>query len=256
MGYSRNHIDLIVSENNIDSWHLSYFYGFPERSKMKESWAFIRTLAGLSPLPWCIWGDFNDLLYVDDKEGNVPHPPGLLEGFRRVIEDCQLTELELKGGNFTWEGGRGIEGWVRERLDRAFATSHWWAKFPLCNLKVIRTSRSDHDPIQLELLHVIKSKKKFRFRFENTWLHEPTFVKEVSNNWGNLPAIHLLPKLLSISTFMERWGRNFFHKFREKIKYQKAIIESLYNRTDAEGVKEFLLENNKLNDLLLHEELY
>lgn len=116
-GYSRNHIDVVLSENNVDSWRLSCFYGYPERSRRKDSWNFIRTLESLSPLPWCIWGDFNDLLFVDDKEGNVPHPPWLLEGFRRVIEDCQLTELDLKGGKFTWERGRGTEGWVRERLD-------------------------------------------------------------------------------------------------------------------------------------------
>lgn len=55
---------------------------------------------------------------------------------------------------------------------------------------------------------------------------------------------------------MARWGRTFFHKFREKVKHQKAIIERLFDRVDADGVKEYLMEKNKLNDLLLHEELY
>lgn len=130
-----------LNQNNVDSWRLSCYYGFPERSRRKDFWTFIHKLASLSSLPWCIWGDFNDLLYVDDKEGNVPHPLSLLEGFRRVIEDCQLIELKLKGGKLTWEKGRGTNGWVRERLDREFASTQWWSKFPLCNLNVIHTSR-------------------------------------------------------------------------------------------------------------------
>lgn len=173
-----------------------------------------------------------------------------------MIEDCQLTELELKGGKFTWEKGRGTNDRVRECLDKAFASTQWWSKFPLCNLNFIHTSRLDHDPIQLDLMHIIRFRKEFRFRFENTWLCEPLFIKEVSENWGGLPAINLLPKLMSISSFMARWGMIFFHKFREKVKYQKAVIERLFDRVDADGVKEYLLEKNKLNDLLLHEELY
>lgn len=40
--------------------------------------------------------------------------------------------------------------------------------FLFCNLQVVHTTCSDHEPLQLDLLHVTKSKKEFRFRFENT----------------------------------------------------------------------------------------
>lgn len=193
---------------------------------------------------------------MTDKEGNVPHPPGLLKGFRRAVEDCQLTELDLCTGKFTWEKGKGTKEWIRERLDIAFATSSWWSKFPLCKLQVVHTTRSDHDPIQLDLIRVAVSRREFRFRFENTWLKEPTFVTEVIDTWSDLPASHLLPKLLSISTFMARWGRTFFNKFREKLKHQKSVIASLVDRVDEAGVKEYLVEKERLNELLLHEELY
>ena len=251
-GYSRNHIDVVFSENEVQTWRLTCYYGFPERSRRREAWDFIRRLSSISSLPWCIWGDFNDLLYVSDKEGNIPHPPGLLEGFRGAIEDC----LALGGGKFMWKKCRGTKDWVRERLDRAFATATWWSKFPLCNLQVVHTSRSDHDPIQLDLLHASVSKREFRFRFENTWLKDPSFVKEVTEAWGQFARLHLVSKLISITKFMARWGRSFFNKFQEKVKFQKAIIEKLVNRVDARGVEEYMKERDKLNDLLLHQELY
>lgn len=186
----------------------------------------------------------------------IPYPPGLLKGFRGVVEGCQLSKLELSGGKYTWEKGRGTGNWVRERLDRAFATGSWWSKFPLCNLCVVHTSCSDHDPLQLDLFSVFGSKKQFRFHFENTWLKEPLFVREVTEAWSDLPVSHLLQKLTSISSYMARWGGTFFHKFLEKIKCQKVVLEGLINHVDEYGVKEYFRERDKLNELLLYEELY
>lgn len=201
-------------------------------------------------------GDFNDLLFASDKDGSNPHPQSLLDGFGKAIEDCQLSELGLSGGRFTWEKSRGTNGWVREKLDRAFASVGWWLKFPLCSLKVFHTSVSDHNPILLELFHVNMSKKVFRFRFENIWLKEVNFIKDVSAVWKELPVAHLLPKLLSVSAYMARWGRTFFHKFREKIKSHKANLDRLVDCTDESSVKEYMLERDKLNNLLFQEEIY
>lgn len=205
---------------------------------------------------WRVFGDFNDMLLAQDKSGSHGHPRSLLDGFKSTIEECGLLELDLLGGEFTWEKSRGSENWVRERLDKAFADVLWWRKYPLCKLSVKHTIKSDHDPIVLETMNIDFSRKQFRFKFENTWLHEPEFKEEVSTVWREIPRMHLLPKLLSITSFMAKWGRNFFHKFRDKVKKQKAILDDLMNRNDEVGVKCYFEERQKLEDLLLHEELY
>lgn len=79
------------------------------------------------------------------------------------MEECQLPELILNGGKFTWEKSRGTHAWVREKLDRGFATLNWWTKFPIHSLNVIRTSVSDHDPLLLELFKVDVRKRTFSF---------------------------------------------------------------------------------------------
>lgn len=159
------------------------------------------------------FGDFNDLLYASDKMGTNSHPQALMDGFCASIDDCNLTKIDLEGGNFTWEKIKGTSNWVRERLDRAFASFSQWQKFPLCKLNITHTIVSNHDPIFLELCHVSFSRKNFRFKFENTWLKEPNFNWEVSYFWNLLSASHLLPKLLSVSSFMTKWGRRFFINF-------------------------------------------
>lgn len=104
-------------------------------------------------------------------------------------------------------------------------------------------------PILLDTVSSDYSRKNFRFRFENTWLNEPNFKKEVSEFWCTIPAIHVLPKLLSMSSFMAKWGRNFFHKFRDKLKRQKEVPDTLKNRSDDLGIQQYFAEKNKLEGI-------
>lgn len=116
-------------------------------------------------------------------------------------------------GKYTWEKCHGKLEWVRERLDRAFASSSWWGLFPLCKLNVHKCVHSIHDPIHLELYSTEYSKKKFRVRFENTWLKEDNFHEEVSLHWRRLKPSHFLPKVLELSSFYGRVGKTFLQKF-------------------------------------------
>lgn len=126
----------------------------------------------------------------------------------------------------------------------------------MCSLTVHRTSCSNHDAIQVNFLSSFIPKKQFRFRFENTWLKDDSFHEEVSEFWAKIPTMHLLPKLLNVTAFMEKWGKKFFNKFREKVKAQKEVVAGLADRTDEQSVALYLKEKEKLNDILLHEEVY
>lgn len=255
-GSSNNYIDVEILKGNNPWWRLTCYYGFPERSRRREAWDLIRCLASKSNLPWCIMGDFNDMLFAGDKKGKHLHPQYLLDGFKNAVEDSMLMEVDLKGDKFTWEKSKGTSEWVREKLDRAFATVSWWQLFPLCKLSLVHTSCSDHDPINLELLSISHTKKQFRFKFENTWLKEPGFHKEVVDFWKKLSPIHFLPKLIVVSNYMAKWGRNFFHKFKDKIDKQKQEVEKYVDCTDEDNVKKYFVERDRLNELLLQEEIY
>lgn len=97
LNHSQNHIDMQVNEGSRGLWRLTCFYGYPERERRQDSWDFLRSLAHMSTLPWCIFGDFNDLLYIADKKRRHPHPQRLMDGFKNAIEDCELIEVDLKG---------------------------------------------------------------------------------------------------------------------------------------------------------------
>ena len=134
VGFSLNFINLRIEDGVHPKWRFTCFYGFPERSRRRDSWELLRSLAGRSNLPWCIIGDFNDLLRLEDKVGGSEHPEGLFRGFGNAISDCALHEIALLGSQYTWERGRGTDRWVKERLDRAFGTDGWMNQFPNAKL--------------------------------------------------------------------------------------------------------------------------
>ncbi|XP_074352059.1 uncharacterized protein LOC141691220 [Apium graveolens] len=146
-----NFIDFEVVNEIIGRWRYTGYYGFPEIERRVDSWQMIRDLAGASSLPWCIIGDFNDLMSMTEKEGGRVHPHALLDGFSETVGDCGLVDLGFKGDKYTWERGRGTDRWIQERLDRGLATKEWSDMFPRAEVKVLEVSTSDHLPLYLKL---------------------------------------------------------------------------------------------------------
>ncbi|XP_058741816.1 uncharacterized protein LOC131614184 [Vicia villosa] len=103
----------------------------------------------MSMLPWCIIGDFNDLLSQNDMQGVNAHPNWLCTGFQDAVGDCDLTNIPLEGYPFTWTKSRGTPHMIEERLDRSLITSEWLRLFPSAKLLNLIASHSNHTPILL-----------------------------------------------------------------------------------------------------------
>lgn len=56
---------------------------------------------------WCVIGDFNDMMYSDEKRGGREQPCYLLEGFTETVQECGLHDLGFVGKKFTWERSGG-----------------------------------------------------------------------------------------------------------------------------------------------------
>lgn len=89
------------------------------------------------------------MLSIEDKRGRVEHPSWLFRGFREVVDDCDLFDLQLEGHTFTWERGKGIDNLVEERIDRVLINSAWYSIFSSARLQnntSPRTSTIDNIP--------------------------------------------------------------------------------------------------------------
>ena len=144
--FSKYHIDVIVHGGSEDAWRLTRFYGEPDTSKRSEGWAMLRMLSSKPKMPWCCFGDFNELLQIQDKQGGVPRAHSLKQAFRDTLDLCGFVDLDYTGPDFTWHGRRAGE-MVWERLDQSVVNYEWLAKFPIGQVHHLNSFTSDHRPI-------------------------------------------------------------------------------------------------------------
>lgn len=96
-----NFIDCECSHETLGKWRYTGYYGFPEKRKRVESWNMIRSLSTKSVLPWCIIGDFNDMVSLEEKRGGQRQPRALLDGFSETIMECGLEDFGFTGEIYT-----------------------------------------------------------------------------------------------------------------------------------------------------------
>jgi hypothetical protein len=130
-------------------------------------------------MPWVVIGDFNEILFSNEKEGGDPRPDHIMQAFRDALSNCNLHDLGFLGDPFTWH-----RGWIHERLDRVVADHEWLLMHPDATLTHFDCMKSDHRLILLETdwLNVPPSASGPK-RFEAKWLKEEDFRDVVANAW-------------------------------------------------------------------------
>jgi hypothetical protein len=256
LNYCRNFINLEVDDAETGVWRLTCYYGLPERGRRKHAWDMLRDLRNMSSLPWCIIGDFNDLLSQEDKIGHHPHPNWLFSGFRSAVNDCDLTDIQLEGHRFTWIKSRGSPNVVEERLDRAMASSDWLVLFPEVKLTNLLASHSDHSPILLHTNPVLRTKYTYSFKFENLWLKEEDVAEVVELGWRKEECIEVTDRVEACADELQRWGRRKRTRFKEEVEACSEEMEMLRNKTDATSVRRFQELQNDHAKFLIQDEAY
>ena len=85
-GYSGNYIDAIVIDPESSfKWCITGFYENPETHRSKESWDLLRSLSQKYQLPWLCFGDFNEIVSVEEKLGGVRRSQKQMDDFREAI---------------------------------------------------------------------------------------------------------------------------------------------------------------------------
>lgn len=253
--FSKNHIDVIVTPQAGTTYRLTGIYGEPDRSKRKETWSLIRNLASQTSLPWCLVGDMNNVLSQQDKRGGRPYPNHLLQGFQSVLTDCDLTDMNLCGHQFTWDRGVGTVNHIEVRLDRALVNPAFLNAFQEARLTNLEISTSDHCPILLEPNISNFTGKSRSFRFENAWLREPMFYQIVEDTWSSNTGT-LFDKLSSCADILSVWGKEITGNFKGRINQSKRVLKTLKGRRDSYSLNLYQEEKKKLNETYAQQEVF
>ncbi|KAL2903855.1 hypothetical protein RDABS01_002565 [Bienertia sinuspersici] len=203
-----------------ERWRLTGFYGWPDNSDKHLSWELLRSLK--EDVEWhgawlCV-GDFNQILYDEEKLGGPKRSQCLLDGFKHALEDCDLLDIGYTGFQYTWWNGRDGDQSVHERLDRMVGDS-------------------DHIPLKL---------MEYKDVVDDVW------------HATSVTAPGLFPERLNkVGRALKEWSKREFGSIQRLIKDKNAQLIELSNRRPTlEDCDEYRKVLKEVDDLLLKEEIY
>ena len=217
-------------------WVFTGVYGPHTRAEKLSMWEELRcTREGWSG-PWCVAGDFNEILHGHERSSGVCLSNTMAE-FRDFINFSALLDPPLRGGDFTWSRS-GNEA-VCSRLDRFLVSAEWEEHFPDLIQKRLPRLLSDHFPICLETAHLERGKAPFRF--ENMWLRSEGFSDVIKQWWGEarvygFASYVVANKLKFIKGKLKVWNREVFGDIRTKKDAALSIINALDLKEDSVGL--------------------
>ncbi|XP_062171134.1 uncharacterized protein LOC133876926 [Alnus glutinosa] len=261
--YSRYHIQAIVKNNEgRDFWKLMGFYGHPNRARRGESWLLLKLLKSGPCLPWCCFGDFNEILEQSEKDGMGPRRDSQMAGFRNTLEECGLSDLGFKGARFTWRNHHSDHSFVQERLDRALGDEEWCQLFPNVSVSVLEALCSDHNPILICLKKHQEHSKFFDrgFKLEAAWTRDADYQGLVQSVWeqNNLEGDSISgvqAKLASCQKELGRWSRSKFGKSYDLLRRKKDQLRAIQGRANGNSVQEIKALQMEINEILEREDL-
>ena len=123
--YNNHHIDTIIRGIDGRQWRCSEIYGHPEVGQKRHTWTLLRRQVGLFTYPWICYGDFNEILNLNEKTGGNDRNLSMVADFKEVINECKLSDIECRGYPFTWSNRRFGPHFVEEKLDRFLGSQEW-----------------------------------------------------------------------------------------------------------------------------------
>ena len=128
----------------------------------------MRSIVDYTQLPYVFFGDFYEIMSMNEKEGGALRDERDIVAFRKFVDDCNLVDLGFYGNCFTWCRGKSKSTFVHERVDCFLASPCWAEVFPGTNVRHFSIFRSDHAPLML--CSESRSSEDFNdrlFRFES-----------------------------------------------------------------------------------------
>ncbi|GJY84625.1 hypothetical protein Tco_0498651 [Tanacetum coccineum] len=134
--------------------------------------------------PWCLLGDFNASLYVDDTSIGPSTLDITMREFKECVETMEVMDVQRTGLHFTWnQKPKGKDGILR-KIDRVLANLEFQDCFVGAHAIFKPYRISDHSPSVLSIPSLVKVKPK-PFKFFNVSILDKRFKDVVREGWSS-----------------------------------------------------------------------
>ncbi|XP_050290036.1 uncharacterized protein LOC126728215 [Quercus robur] len=220
---SECHIDVVINQGEDDTWRFTGFYGDPDTASRENSWDLLRSLSHRFNFPWMCMGDFNEILFANEKVGWLDRSERQMQGFRDALDYCALKDMGYTRFPYTWCNRRPGDQNTWIRLDRGVATVDWVFRFLAFHIHHLDAFHSDQKPLLLCSDSEFKRfyKKGCPFRFEAMWLKDNTCEEVIKQSWEGESDPNIdwgfNRKLTACQLNLRVWNKNCFGHVRNTL---------------------------------------
>ncbi|XP_021810130.1 uncharacterized protein LOC110753525 [Prunus avium] len=250
-------VSVCVETSGGISWIFTAVYGHPCPARRAYLWKNLSIIAASWNLPWVVCGDFNDILFEDEKFGKLS---GKSRGFKDWFDQHGLIDLGFLGPKFTWVNKRDGGDFVMKRLDRVICNKEWRVLFPEAFVTHLPRRCSDHSPLLISLISdKIPAAELKPFRFEAMWLKHCLFPEFIKAEWKNLEG-SVSNKFDMLIPLLREWNTQVFGQIFQKKKRILAKLQGV-QMSLCKGFSPFLSNLEKhlqqeFEDLLDQEDVF
>ncbi|PWA56936.1 RNA-directed DNA polymerase, eukaryota, Reverse transcriptase zinc-binding domain protein [Artemisia annua] len=162
--------------------------------------------------PWCVLGDFNSALNLEDKiEGSSVIDIAMRE-FKECVDANELVDINHSGLQFTWtQKPRGLDGTLR-KIDRILANLGFLDSFVGAHAIFQPYRVSDHSPAILQIPTMCKFKPR-PFKFSNILVQNSQFKQQVQECWGtSVSGFHMFKVVSKLKALKKPFRRMLFRE--------------------------------------------
>lgn len=209
--------DQIVTFEALDQGQAISFFSFVyarcQVSERQALWTQLRNFSLSISKSWIIGGDFNTILYSNEKLGGNPPEVRSMDDFHYALSSANLMDAGYLGSKYTWCNNQEGPSCIRARLDRCLVNSEWVAQFSSTTIQHLSITLSDHAPLQVSFRD-IQSNEPRPFRFQQMWISHAEFQSVVKQSWEApiyaSPLSRLVGKLKGLKKDQQAWNKSTF----------------------------------------------
>ncbi|VFQ86461.1 unnamed protein product [Cuscuta campestris] len=227
----------ILDEDNY--FFLTFIYAHNESCKRRDLLTFLQK--NMVTAPWCVLGDFNVVLKMDERIGGNPVNREESREFMDCLNLCGLEDLPFEGSKYTWCNNQGIGKRIYSKLDRILGNIEWIINF---NFKAHfrEGGISDHSAM---ILKQVKHDTGHSFKFCDMWTLDPHFPQIVKEVWEEkhegTTMLQVVQKLKLLKSPLKNLNRQKFQHLDKQIDIIRTELLSaqaiLKNQIDAQTLK-------------------
>ncbi|KAF8092913.1 hypothetical protein N665_0396s0003, partial [Sinapis alba] len=214
----------ILFEGSSEEVFCSFVYAYNTQEARRELWDELKThqdSAMMRNKPWLVFGDFNEILEIEEHSGQGHLISAGMREFKEIINYCSMTDTSYQGPKLTWCNKRD-DDLICKKLDRTLMNDKWAHQFPGTYSVFESGGCSDHLRCRI-VIQDQPSKPRRPFKFTNATVDSPDFLKILQEYWSDTD-----PLFNSTSALF---------RLAKKLKNLKPLLRSLSKKTVCDITK-------------------